>query len=337
MRRVAVAAASLAVLSTVSCSDLIFQDEGDCDPRYKVKFRYDWNMKWADAFPNEVNSVTLYLIDEAGAIAWQRHDSGDAVKAEGFMMDVDVAPGTYTLLAWAGDGHKTHFTIPSVADMHHQLQCTLTRDRHSDGSAIITHDIDRLYHGMVSRVTFPDEQGTHIFTVPLKKNTNTVRVVLQHLSGEPVDESAFTFRITDSNGLMDWDNELLDDEPLTYHAWDVRSGTAAIERPYAAATASRLVSSMSAAVAEFTVGRLVKGHDMRLTITNPKGEVVASVPVIDYALLVKGNHNRPMDDQEYLDRQDEYNMTFFLDEGDRWVSTFIYINSWKVVLQNTEL
>ena len=34
--------------------------------------------------------------------------------------------------------------------------------------------------------------------------------------------------------------------------------------------------------------------------------------------------------------QDEYTMTFFLDEGE-WVSSVIYINSWRVVLNDTEL
>lgn len=97
-------------------------------------------------------------------------------------------------------------------------------------------------------------------------------------------------------------------------------------------------SVFSAAIAELTVPRLVKGQETRLTVTNREtGETVFSIPLIDYALLVKGFYNRDMDDQEYLDRQDEYDMVFFLDEGDRWLDTYIYINSWKVVLQNTGL
>jgi hypothetical protein len=44
-----------------------------------------------------------------------------------------------------------------------------------------------------------------------------------------------------------------------------------------------------------------------------------------------------MSDQEYLDRQDEYNMTFFLDEFGNWASSRIIINSWNVILQDTEL
>jgi hypothetical protein len=41
-----------------------------------------------------------------------------------------------------------------------------------------------------------------------------------------------------------------------------------------------------------------------------------------------------MEDQEYLDRQDEYNMTFFLDESGNWISSSIIVNSWRVVLNN---
>ena len=39
----------------------------------------------------------------------------------------------------------------------------------------------------------------------------------------------------------------------------------------------------------------------------------------------------------YSHYQDVYDMVFFLDEGDRWLDTYIYINSWKVVLQNSDL
>ena len=88
---------------------------------------------------------------------------------------------------------------------------------------------------------------------------------------------------------------------------------------------------------ELTVGRLMADMEPVLTVTNDKGEKVLSIPLVDYALMVKGHYNRDMSDQEYLDRQDEYNLTFFLDENNQWMSAYIYINSWKVVLQYTDL
>ena len=59
--------------------------------------------------------------------------------------------------------------------------------------------------------------------------------------------------------------------------------------------------------------------------------------MIDMALLVKSANLRSMDDQEYLDRLDDYNFIFFLDSNLRWTQVQINILSWTVVYNNTEL
>lgn len=319
----------LSVLFVMTACDGIYEDEGDCSVHYHVKFRYDMNMKFADAFAHEVNSVTLYVLDEQNNVVWQGSEQGETLAQEGYAMEVDVAPGSYSLLAWCGLAGGNSFAVP-VSSRKEDLICSLKREHKLDGTAYVKEDLNRLYHGYLEKQTFSSEEGTHTFVVPLVKNTNNIRVVLQHLSGEPVDKDKFTFSITDENGVMNWDNKLLSDEPVTYYAWHTDSGTAGIDD-----VDSRTVSSFSAVIAELTTARLVKEKAPRLKVTNDKGETVFSIPLIDYALLVKGEYNRRMDDQEYLDRQDEYNMVFFLDEGDRWMDAYIYINSWKVVLQET--
>lgn len=329
-------AASVCMLALHACDSVIYDDEGDCSVNYRVRFRYDYNMKYADAFAHEVNTVTLYLLDEDGRIVWQRTEQGEALASEGYAMTVDVNPGTYSLLAWCGTTDKGSFAIPTT-DIGTGLTCTLNRQHDDGGGAFVGDDLDRLFHGWLPEQTFGDTEGTYTYTVPLVKNTNHVRVVLQHLSGEAVDKDKFVFAIHDDNGSMDWDNELLPDEPITYYSWHTDSGEAGMDtQAQGTKTGTRAV--FSAAIAELTVPRLVKGQETRLTVTNKEtGETVFSIPLIDCALLVKGYYNRDMDDQEYLDRQDEYDMVFFLDEGDRWLDTYIYINSWKVVLQNTGL
>lgn len=319
----------LAVLSIMAACDGIYEDEGDCSVHYRVKFRYDMNMKFADAFAHEVNSVTLYVLDEQNKVIWQGSEQGEVLTKDDYAMEVDVEPGNYSLLAWCGLAGGDSFVVP-ISSHGEDLICTLEREYATDGTAYVKEDLNRLYHGYLEGQTFCSEEGTYTFVVPLVKNTNNIRVVLQHLSGEPVDKDKFTFSITDENGMMDWDNRLLPDEPVTYYAWHTEAGTAGIEN-----VDSRAVSSFSAAIAELTTARLVKERTPRLKVTNDKGETVFSIPLIDYALLVKGEYNRQMDDQEYLDRQDEYNMVFFLDEGDRWMDAYIYINSWKIVLQET--
>ncbi len=323
-------------LMLYACDGLIYDGEGDCSVNYLVKFRYDYNMKFADAFAHEVTSVTLYLLDADDRVVWQRTEQGETLAADGYAMTVDVEPGEYDLLAWCGTTDKGSFLIPETT-VSKELTCTLGRLHDTGNKAFVNEDLDRLFHGWLPKQKFGETEGTYTYTVPLVKNTNNVRVVLQHLSGEAVDKDKFVFTITDTNGSMDWDNTLLPDEPVTFYAWHTDSGEAGMDtQSEETQTVSR--AAFSAVIAELTVPRLVKGQETRLTVTNREtGKVVFSIPLIDYALLVKGFYNRDMGDQEYLDRQDVYDMMFFLDEGDRWLDAYIYINSWKVMLQNSEL
>jgi len=150
-----------------------------------------------------------------------------------------------------------------------------------------------------------------------------------------VNVENFDFSITDENGLMNYDNSLLEDEVLTYKAWRTDDGYAGLGDQVEQIEG---VTEINVALAELTVARLMTTERPILRITNKEtGENVLSIPLVDYALLVKGHYNRDMDDQEYLDRQDEYALTFFLDDNSQWVSSSIIINSWKVVLQNTDL
>lgn len=41
--------AVLAVVCFSSCDGMIYDDEGDCDPHWGVRFEYDYNMRFADA------------------------------------------------------------------------------------------------------------------------------------------------------------------------------------------------------------------------------------------------------------------------------------------------
>ena len=58
-------AVMVALLAMTSCKQgLIFEGEGDCGIYYRIRFKYDYNLKYADAFANEVNSIALYIFDE---------------------------------------------------------------------------------------------------------------------------------------------------------------------------------------------------------------------------------------------------------------------------------
>jgi hypothetical protein len=298
-----------------------------------VKFRYDMNMKYADAFYNEVNEVTLYVFDANGNLVWRGSEQGEPLTDSDYRMSVEVVPGTYEMVAWCHNNHDlpTRFTLAGGASpvSRADLACKVERQHDDYGNGFINNDIDGLYHGQLQSVEVKATDDEQEVTISLTKNTNVIRVVLQHLNGEELNKDDFNFTVSDDNGLMDYDNSLLPDEMITYHAWSISSGSTQINGG---------TSSVSAVVAEITTVRLMETHKPVLTVTRKDGSTVLQIPLIDYILMVKGNYHRQISDQEYLDRQDEYNMTFFLDNNNSWnTNAGIYINSWHVILQSNEM
>lgn len=337
--------------SMTSCDNAIYDGEGDCTVTYRLAFRYDRNMKWADAFAHEVKSVHLYAFDNEGTLVWQQSDSGDALKTDGYTMPLELPAGDYRLVAWCGlenEGELPEtFTVPEarVGETRiKELQCRLNREHDADG-AYSDRNLYPLFHGMLE-VNLPqdDNGGDYTYTMELTKDTNHVRIILQQLSGEPVNENDFTFRIEEENGLMDYDNSLLADEMITYRPYNITSGTASLgidDYPQAGSNAkaprqSREITSVSVAIADLSIARLMENRRTILTIENTDGVKVAQIPLTDYALLLKDGYGDKIGDQEYLDRQDEYALTFFLDEDRTWIGTSIIINSWKVVLNKVD-
>lgn len=342
-----VGATLVCMLAFSSCSNWLYEDEGDCSVYYRVKFCYDMNLKWADAFANEVTSVHLYAFDKSGLFVWQGDEKIERSTADNYSMLLDLPAGDYRLLAWCGlrnDGEREEsFSVPEATPgvtRIEQLQCSLNRQRDDEGAYSDTR-LYRLFHGTLD-VTLPADEdgGTYEYTIYLTKNTNHIRVMLHHLSGEDVDVNQFTFRIDDENGMMAHDNSLLDDENITYRPWKLQNGEAGIDRDD---EESRAVVSAKGAIADLTVGRMMEPHrkNMKLAIFNSEGEKVARIPVIDYALLAKEyyeeEYGHKMTDQEFLDREDEYVLTLFLDENNKWISSQILIHSWCIVLQDVEL
>lgn len=330
--------AILAVMASafISCDNILDDEYGDCtnETVYRLKFKYDYNIKKADAFANEVQSVTVYAFDEDGKFVYQRSESGDMLAEDDYAMDFEVESGDYHLVTWGGLEGDASFSVPvltpgvsTIDDLNCRMERVYSRAEGEGG--IVDSQLSSLFHGEITRQSFSRAVTEKVITVPLKKNTNNMHIILQHLSNEMVDVSKFDFRITDDNGLMNYDNSLLDDEELTYYPW--HTGQATTDGGSRAAD-----TSVNVATAELTVGRLVVENNPRLTIVNTeKNDTVLSIPLIDYLILAKSYRYSDMEDQEYLDREDQYNMTFFLDEQDRWYDAQIIINGWAVVRDQT--
>lgn len=286
------------------------------------------NMKFADAFAHEVKTLHVRAFDESGALVLDKTDSSAAVGMEGYTMDVnELQPEKkYDFLVWAEGTNRGDSYTYGTGLTEQQLTVQLKRS-----NATVSNDITPLFHGRLTAQSFQREYNkTQYIDIPLTKDTKNIKVVLQELHGGTiVSPDDFDLYITDDNGFLNYDNSLLADDMLTYLPWSVQTGEAGVDEAG---------TTVKALVAEFSVNRLVKeGHKPLLTIKRKNGSTVLCIPLIDYFLLVKGNYNSDMSDQEYLDRQDTYDLVFFIQDG-RWFNSYIYINSWRIVPpQSTEI
>lgn len=335
----------LSLLLLASCTQMT-KELPECEVDYVLRFRFDMNLLYADAFHTQVNSVTVFAYDEDGTLVWHNTEKGEALAQEGYTMDITELPtGEYEIVAWCGlenDGERSEsFIVPEQTigtSSRPDIHCRMERKYRDDGSAYSDTDLYHLFHG-TTHVSIGDkysvtESGTKTFTVPLTKDTNQVRIILQQLSGEDMDVEGFSFKIEDNNGHLEHDNTLRDDETITYHEWNRQTGEAGIDL---GDTTRAGDTKIKVAIADLTVGRLMADHPTFLTVTNPEGERTARIPLVDYALLTKEMYSRSMTDQEYLDRQDHYTLTFFLDKNNKWIGSSIIINSWRIVLHDYDV
>ena len=346
----AIFAAMLTLLFT-SCDSLMFDDEGDCVVKYKMMFRYNMNLKWADAFPSEVKSVNLYVFDSNGVFVKEYTAQGEALSRPGYYMDLDLPAGDYKFVAWCGlrnEGAKTEsFTVPQpVAGITTVDELTCSLNTRQSGNEIYSDTrLYFLYHGSLE-ANLPDSQDgqEYVYLMDLTKDTNHIRIILQELSSEEgLNADDYEICIEDANGLMAHDNALIGDTKITYLPWAQQPDEVGVGK--VDVTDGTSIKYVKGLVADLSVARLMATHrnDLMLTIRSSQLEdrkIIARVPLIQYALMSKEYYEmaygHAMTDQEFLDREDEYVMTFFLYQN-KWMDAYIDIHSWRVVLSEYDV
>ena len=88
--------------------------------------------------------------------------------------------------------------------------------------------------------------------------------------------------------------------------------------------------------------RLMENDDTRLRlIYQPSGKEIFDIPLTPYLLLSRNVETTYMPPQEYLDRQDRYNLIFFLspteDPQKPYICLQMQVNGWIIRINDAEL
>lgn len=322
----------ISTMASVLTGGCIREDFAECKNTYDLRLVFDRNMLYTDAFASQVRSVDVKVFDSStGREVYSCADSGAALESADYRVALPIPPGTYDILCWAGmaEGDSFGYALPA-ADMLQQHNVTLNTENGVSG-----HRLNNLYHGLSRGVTFVSGNSlghdqAQTTTVYLTKNTNRVCVMLHNLDGTELDESGFTFSITSGNALMNYDNTLDPAGRVTYRPWHVTPIMLETETKTDSKSGTKSEPVQSALAAEISMARLVPDGNSRLDVyRTADGERIISVPLERNLLLYKGEYHSMMSDAEYLDRQDDYTITFILDRNNNWDrAAMIYINNW---------
>lgn len=318
----------LVAFGCLSCKQSIFTDQSDCLRGLSLRFVYDYNMEYANSFHKKVDCISLYVFDSKGEYVTTLTETGEVLKDESYRMNVELGAGEYTLVAYGGLAcSESSFDVPEFVATRAYSNLDALRVELKHDNFVSDQVLHPLFYGKLDVSLLDGEYAEK--TIYLIRDTNNIKIALQQINGKTIAASQFKFEITDDNSYLDKDNKVVPKGTVTYLPWT---------------TGQDIVGSwedndtpVSVAWAEHSVSRLVVENNPRLTVTNRKtDEVVFTIPLKEYMLMLRSELYASMDAQEYLDRESEWSMIFFLDDGFRWINAQIIINDWVVRLNHID-
>lgn len=311
LRHIAMWFVLIGSLIMTSC-DSFNEDLLEC--RLFVKFKYDYNMEFADAFHSQVDKVELYVFDKDGKFLFKQAEEGSMLGTGSYLMEVKLPVGQYQFMAWAGAHDSYDITslqagVSSITDLKLQLK--------REETLIIDKELEPLWYGEINNVDFT---GTTDQTevINLIKDTNKVRFVFQGSNEDSwgVDVNAYTYEIIESNGYLAHDNSLLGDDNLSFRPYHIEQ------------------KNLAAGIVELNTMRFLANRNARFVVTEKAtGKKVFNINLTDFLVMTKiEGHN--MSAQEYLDRESEYKIVFFFADNDPWLVLQININGWTWYFQH---
>ena len=311
LRHIAMWFVLIGSLIMTSC-DSFNEDLLEC--RLFVKFKYDYNMEFADAFHSQVDKVELYVFDKDGKFLFKQAEEGSTLGTGSYLMEVKLPVGQYQFMAWAGAHDSYDITslqagVSSITDLKLQLK--------REETLIIDKELEPLWYGEINNVDFT---GTTDQTeiINLIKDTNKVRFVFQGSNEDSwgVDVNAYTYEIIESNGYLAHDNSLLGDDNLSFRPYHIEQ------------------KNLAAGIVELNTMRFLANRNARFVVTEKAtGKKVFNINLTDFLVMTKiEGHNTSA--QEYLDRESEYKIVFFFADNDPWLVLQININGWTWYFQH---
>lgn len=305
---------TLCTLWWCSACSWVDDDQSDCLTGCWLKLSYTYNMLDVDAASTQVKEATLFILDKDGNYIGKEETDSLTLHSNHCMIRVpDLPEGDYTFLVWSG--------LSDTRYRHTPASLTLLRNEAGEQP----EKLSSLFHGRLDGVHI--SEGHQVLALSLTKDTNILSCILQSQSASPLESDDFRLELTARNGCIDHYNIPTDTVSTCY-------------LPFMQESAD--LEDIQVIHAGMNTLRLMENDGTRLRlIYRPSGQALFDIPLTDYLLLSRHADHSTMPPQEYLDRQDRYNLIFFLNPTEDPLKPFIClqmkVNGWIIRINDAEL
>ena len=300
----------------LGCSLMLFagclsEDMENCNT-YSIHFVYDYNLKFVDLFPKEATRMNLYAFDESGNFV-QEFTSGTASSfSPDYNMQIMLPLGqTYTFIAWSGVYPGSYNIEQETTTTLNNFKLQLTELAQEETS----QDLPDLWYGRLRSTV----EVNKVDTISLIKDSKTILVAFQLLSNVQstitLDKDDYRVWIESADGVYDSNNN--------------PSGTVIDYKPY------HSENNETGFVLELNTLRLMANTNSYLVVSRATdGKELLRLNLIEYFNIIRLKEYSRMPLQEYLDRQDEYELIFIfggkVGSDDMFNSISLIINDWII-------
>lgn len=311
----------------------IKDDRDDCG--IYLKFLYNYNMEYTDAFAAHVSTVDVLVFGADEIYLFSRHARREElIDGNRMFLNDNLEFGQYKLLTIGG--LTNHFRIsesdgdPLVAGQTRLEDVRIALKRQSEN---VSHEISSLW--VASSIDIDYQADLSVYPISLIKDTNRFHLLLvrqnEYKKDIRTEASPYIFEIRTSEGAVyDHRNFPQLEETITYTSY----------------AQAKTPEDEGLLAEKINTTRLIEneGYAYNLVVRNSKtGKILWN-----YNLMTLLEHTKPDDTphhtslsmQEYLDRQSEWNLTVLYkdtDMEDGFVALAVIINDWIVWLNEIEI
>lgn len=327
----------LAVLLFFSCSAIDEKWDG-CVRNYKVKVVYDYNMLRADAFTSQVQSICFYIFDENDRLVKEELRKGPFFSNE---FSFDLPDGKYRFACVAGDTvdwdeMSRHWVMPVIHNGFSAPELSVSLRGVSDGGVMSDNRLPSLWYASPVSPNNSDKMlhvngyGTDEVVLSLIRNTNNIRLIVQKNGEQNLKSEDFVCELKDAaNSYTDYADYVTDKGRFSYMPYFQKGGV--LHNIGGNLSPSVLIS-------EWDVNRLMKDSRMRLCVKRKRNETpVFDMDLIPLLLMLRHEKCAGMSDQEFLDREFEYEFYLILDDSGEWMQLIVTVKEWVIRLNRMEL